>query len=1038
MPGIDPEIVQHYIPTDPNIKPIKQRSRRLQPKWNDKIKEEVEKQWAAGFLQVVKYPEWIANVVPVPKKNGKVRMCVDYRDLNKASPKDDFPLPHIDVLVDNVAGNALLSFMDGFSGYNQILVAPEDREKTTFTTEWGTYCYKVMPFGLKNAGATYQRMATTLLHDMIHKEVEVYVDDMIVKSPTRDDHAEYLDRFLERIKKYRLRLNPQKCVFGVTSGKLLGFIVSERGIEVDPDKIRAILEMPPPKTEKEVRSFMGKIQFISRFIARLSSICVPIFKLLKKNQPVKWNNECQIAFDEIKKILLSPPVLQAPRLGKPLLLYLSVEEMAMGAMLAQEDEEGKEFAIYYISKKLSEAETKYELIEKYCLALVWATRRLRHYMLNTKVQIISNVDPVRYLSEKPALMGKLARWLILLSEFHLEYVVKKTVKGRVIAEYLADGPIDDEKAINQEFPDEMLAQVTHEEKVWKMWFDGASNRKGNGAGIVLETPEGGHMPFAYHLDFKATNNVAEYEACTRGLELLLLAGASKAVVYGDSYLVILQSKKECEVRHERLREYQALIEDLVDRFVRIDFKHVSRDENRGADALAMLASSLKGGDSIPIIVKKKSKPSYEEICMIENKEESEPWYTDILRLIRDGVYPNEASEKDRRVLRRLSNGFVLRSDCLFKRTSYGMCLKCVAEKEADSLMKEIHGGECGPHMNGRMLAQKIRRMGYFWITMEHDCTLFVRRCDKCQRFGNLDHVPPSELHGLSAPWPFAVWGIDIIGKIHPKASNGHEFILVAIDYFTKWVEAESFAVLGAKQVSRFFQKNIITRYGVPSEVISDNGTQFMGEFASLMSKYRVKHHKSSPYRPQTNGAVEAANKNLKKILSKMIDEGKSWAEKLPLALWAYRTSVRSSTGMTPYSLVYGTEAVLPAEIRIQSMRLMVGGDVDDPRWEQARHDQLTLLDEKRLKALDSMQIYHKRIARAFNKRVKDRDIRAGDLVLKEMGTAVYDPRGKFRPNWSGPYVVKVVTPYGAVKLMDLDGNEFASMVNLDRLKRYYA
>ena len=130
---------------------------------------------------VAEYPQWVANVVPVPKKDGKIRVCVDFRDLNKASPKDDFPLPHIDILVDNTAGHALLSFMDGFSGYNQILMAPEDREKTTFITQWGVYCYKVMPFGLKNAGATYWRAATTLLHDMIHKEVEVYMDDKIVK-----------------------------------------------------------------------------------------------------------------------------------------------------------------------------------------------------------------------------------------------------------------------------------------------------------------------------------------------------------------------------------------------------------------------------------------------------------------------------------------------------------------------------------------------------------------------------------------------------------------------------------------------------------------------------------------------------------------------------------------------------------------------------------------------------------------------------------------------------------------------------------------
>ena len=153
-------------------------------------------------------------------------MCVDFRDLNKASPKDDFPLPHIDVLVDNTADHARLSFMDGFSGYNQIKMAPEDMEKTSFITPWGTYYYKVMPFGLKNAGATYQRAATTLLHDMIHKKVEVYVDDMIVKAKDREGHTPTLRKFFKRIKHYKLRLNPKKCTFGVTSGKLLGFIVS--------------------------------------------------------------------------------------------------------------------------------------------------------------------------------------------------------------------------------------------------------------------------------------------------------------------------------------------------------------------------------------------------------------------------------------------------------------------------------------------------------------------------------------------------------------------------------------------------------------------------------------------------------------------------------------------------------------------------------------------------------------------------------------------------------------------------------------------
>ena len=156
----------------------------------------------------------MVNVVPVPKKDGKVRVCVDFRDLNKVSPKDDFSLPHIDMLVDSTTGNPMLSFMDGFSGYNQILMAPEDTEKTSFITEWGTYCYRVMPFGLKNAGATYQRAATTLFHDMMHRDVEVYVDGMIVKSRDKADHLAALQRFFERIRQFRLRLNPKKFTLG--------------------------------------------------------------------------------------------------------------------------------------------------------------------------------------------------------------------------------------------------------------------------------------------------------------------------------------------------------------------------------------------------------------------------------------------------------------------------------------------------------------------------------------------------------------------------------------------------------------------------------------------------------------------------------------------------------------------------------------------------------------------------------------------------------------------------------------------------------
>ncbi|GKV34054.1 hypothetical protein SLEP1_g42477 [Rubroshorea leprosula] len=285
MPGLDLDIAVHAIPLYFEAKPVRQKLRRMKPGVLLKVKEEVQKLLDVNFIEVAMYPEWVANIVLVMKKDGRVRVYVDYRDLNKANPKDDFPLPHIQNLLDNATKNAWFSFVDGYSGYNQIKMKEEDKLKTTFNTQWGTFCYKVMPFGLKNARATYQHSVISLLHDFIHTIVELYVDDMVIMSKEEVLHTENLKKIFERLRKYQLRLNPAKCTFDVDCRKLLGFIVSHRGIEIDPAKIKSIDEMPPPKTQKEVASFLGRINYIARFIANLTTICEPIFKLLRKDNP---------------------------------------------------------------------------------------------------------------------------------------------------------------------------------------------------------------------------------------------------------------------------------------------------------------------------------------------------------------------------------------------------------------------------------------------------------------------------------------------------------------------------------------------------------------------------------------------------------------------------------------------------------------------------------------------------------------------------------------------------------------------------------
>ena len=272
------------------------------------------------------------------KKDGKVCICVNYRDLNQASPKDNFLLPYIDTLVDNTATNIFFFFMDRFSGYNQIKMVEKDKAKTTSTTHWGTYAYDVMPFGLKNAGATYQWAMVTLFHDMMHKEIEVYVDNIITKSRTASDHLVDLRKLFKRLIKYRLRLNPNKCIFGASSGKLLGIIVNQRGIEVDSAKVQAIQDMPTSQIKKQIRSFWGKVNYIARFIVQLTATYDPLFKLLKKDTKIEWIDECQAAFDKIKQYLLNHPVLVPSTPGYPLILYLAVQETSMGYMLGQSAE----------------------------------------------------------------------------------------------------------------------------------------------------------------------------------------------------------------------------------------------------------------------------------------------------------------------------------------------------------------------------------------------------------------------------------------------------------------------------------------------------------------------------------------------------------------------------------------------------------------------------------------------------------------------------------------------------------------------------
>ncbi|WKA05260.1 hypothetical protein VitviT2T_023235 [Vitis vinifera] len=364
-------------------------------------------------------------------------------------------------------------------------------------------------------------------------------------------------------------------------------MVSERGIEVDPDKIRAILDMPAPRTEREVRGFLGRLQYISRFIAKLTDICEPIFRLLRKSQPTVWDDQCQRAFERIREYLLSPPILAPSTPGRPLLLYLSVPDVALGCMLAQLDDSGKDRAIYYLSKKMLDYETRYVMIERYCLALVCATRRLRHYMTEYSVHLISRLDPLRYLFDRPAL---------------------KSIRGSIVADHLTSLPVSDARAIDDDFPDEDVAAVTSLSG-WRI-----------------------SVRLAFSDRHPATNNIVEYEACILGLETALELGIRQMEVFGDSNLVLRQIQGEWKTRDVKLKPYHAYLELLVGRFDDLRYTHLPRAQNQFADALATLASMIDipvDATVRPLLIESRSAPAY--CCLIDDVESDDglPWYHDI-------------------------------------------------------------------------------------------------------------------------------------------------------------------------------------------------------------------------------------------------------------------------------------------------------------------------------------------------------------------------------------------------------------------------
>jgi ribonuclease HI len=541
-----------------------------------------------------------------------------------------------------------------------------------------------------------------------------------------------------------VKLNPKKCVFGVKKGKFLGCPVSTKGIEANPSKIEAILQMEPPNSKKGAQRLAGRLSSLNRFISRSAERNLPLFEIMKSAKVFQWGPTQQKAFEELKQYLIDLTTLTPPSSGAPLLLYVAASHVAVSAALLQEKQEGqvkKKAPLYFVSEVLSPSKKSYTELEKVLYAVLMAFRKLQHYFQAYHI-IVPSSQPLKDIMRNIEATGRIGKWVVELNKFTIDYVHRSSIQSQALADFIADWT-----------PGAQDEEATKDTEAWTVFCDGSRGAFGTGAAVVLVAPSKVRTYYAIKLDFSCTNNIDEYEALLLGLQKLKAMGIRRAILKTDSQVISGHVDKSSKARDPKLEKYLDAVQRLEASFEGFSVKNIPRGDNEHAD---LLAKSAAQGLPLPSevffeTIKAPSIELMERAVLTISPVHSEDWRTEIISFLQGNCTSDDEAYNKRMEAR--TRPYVIIEGELYKNGVCSPLLKCLSRNEEHELMKEIHAGLCGAHIGSKPLLGKVFRQGFYWPKAASDAADLVQKCENCQKCAK-DQIQPSSLTQLIQPtWP---------------------------------------------------------------------------------------------------------------------------------------------------------------------------------------------------------------------------------------------------------------------------------------------